>query len=345
MEWNREELDEMQKDALAEVGNISMGSAATALSQLVNSRVQITTPRVTLTTMKEVRSRYPVPCLVVKVNYLQGLKGENILIIKEEDALIITGLMLGLEPPKRPEKLDELGLSAIGEAMNQMMGSAATAMSDFLGRTIEITPPQVEHKDLNTEELEVNHLEENSPLVQVAFRIEVNDLLDSELLQLIPLDFAKRITSYLLSTLAGEETALEFPQEEAEPEGVVERGSGEDFVPGEEKEPAILEEEGAEEERIISGLDLPSGLGEEEVDRLDLIRDIPVEISAVLGKARVPLKLVTSLFPGDIVSLDRYVGEPVDLYANEQLVAKGEVVLVNGQFGVKITEIFRSKSA
>ncbi|NLX91594.1 MAG: flagellar motor switch phosphatase FliY [Firmicutes bacterium] len=344
-EGSGESLSEMQKDALAEVGNISLGASATALSELINKKVNITAPQVTLTTMKEVSLSYPVPCLVVMVNYVKGLDGNNILIINQEDALVIIGLMMGMEPPERPQELNELEISAISEAMNQMMGSAATAMSDFLDRMIDISPPEILYTKLNDEsQLGTLHFDENMPLVQVAFRMEVEGLIDSTLLQLIPLDFASEITSFLLSAFTGQEV----PEH---PEPVQDHEVSEvDETPAPPDEPAREEEEvpifaGEEQAAVVS---FPGGaaakqLSDEEYAKLNLIKDIPLEIRAVLGKARMPLKRVFSLLPGEIIGLNRFLGEPVELFAHERLVATGEVVLVNGQFGVKITEIVRPK--
>ena len=352
---SQEGLDDMQRDTLSEVGNISLGSSATALAILINRRVQITAPRVSLTNMKEVRARYPVPCLVVKVNYIKGLEGENVLIIKEDDALIITGLMMGMEPPEKPEKLEELELSAISEAMNQMMGAASTAMSDFFDRIIDISPPHLSYKDLHTDYLDTDDIAEDSPLAQISFRMEVEGLIDSELLQLVPLTFAKKMTDYLLSSLSGEDVGgfFDFTDEEHEGSGDFDTTEAEaaEWDPlemlqknaqgQESQQPGVLEEktvfyEETAEETAEAVLD------EQEFERLDMIRDIPVEISAVLGQTRISLRDVTSLFPGDIVSLERYIGEPVDILANDRLVARGEVVLVNGQFGVKITSKVKS---
>ena len=348
----QEGLDEMQRDTLSEVGNISLGSSATALAMLINRRVQITAPRVSLTSMKEVRTRFPVPCLVVKVNYIKGLEGENVLIIKEDDALIITGLMMGMEPPEKPEKLDELELSAVSEAMNQMMGAAATAMSDFFDRVIDISPPHLSYKDLHSDHLDSDDIAEDSPLAQISFRMEVEGLIDSELLQLVPLTFAQKMTAYLLSSLSGEDVDGFFDGEPVEKE----QEDVEDFITPDADTPAwdppeMLQKDGQTQEGKGSTLEekvvsrdavAEAGLDEQEYERLDMIRDIPVEISAVLGRTKIPLKTVTSLFPGDIVGLERYIGEPIDILANDRLVARGEVVLVNGQFGVKITSKIKS---
>ena len=339
-------LEKQYQDALAEVGNISLGAAATALSKLVNRLVQITTPKVNLLTLKEVRSNYPIPCLVVTVNYLKGLEGENVLIVRKDDALKIVGLMMGMEPPERPEDLGELELSAIGEAMNQMMGSAATAMSDLFSRSIDISPPLVSKKDLKTESVELDSLNEDSTVIQVAFRMVVENLLDSELLQLIPLEYGRKVASSLLATLvsgmAAEITAPAVQEAEAaSPEQAV--VAPEDvFTPVVEKDNVFSVREEAEAPSGLNTKAKNQALRQEEFEKINLIKDIPIEINAILGKARLPLKRVFSLSPGEIIALENYLGEPVELYANNQLVAKGEVVLVNSQFGVKITDMVRS---
>ena len=353
-------IDEVHKDTMAEVGNISMGSAATTLSQLVNKRIQITTPRVRLTTMGEIRKQYPIPSLVIIVRYLEGLQGENMLIVKETDALTISGLMMGMEPSEMPENLGDMELSALTEAMNQMMGSASTAMSDFLNRYIEISTPQLHHMHLETDRIDLQkddagtELQEDSPMLQISFRMEIEDLVDSELLHLVPLEFAREITASLFSSLEGtgqdaggeEAEVAAAAQQEAEQEE--EKSVLDDLLVDEVGEAAPTTQES---ESFISLQGSPSvtreaasEFDEEEMHRLNLIKDIPVEISAVFGKTRVPLKKVFSLSPGEVVSLDRYVGEPVELFANNRLMARGEVVLVNGSFGIKVTEIIRSNS-
>lgn len=324
-------LLEQQKDVLAEVGNISLGAAATVLSQLVNRGVQITTPKVSLKTMKEIRDHYPVPCLVARVFYLEGLDGDNVLVIKKEDALTVVGLMMGMEPPEKPHEMGDLELSAISEAMNQMMGATATAMSDFFDRRIDISHPELVYRDLNVEGVDLDEVKDDTILVQIAFRIEIDGLVDSEILQIIPLSFARDMSDSLLACFSAEkieEKAATVLEDESEREMEEE---------GEEKKEAYTWEEGRQ--IIASAEKMSSELPGDDYAKLELIKDIPVEVWAILGKNRIPLKQAFSLHSGEIVDLDRYVGEPVDLFANERLVAKGEVVLVNGYFGVKITSI------
>ena len=346
-------LDEEKKDALAEVGNISLGAAATALSQLVNRKVEITAPRVTLVTMEEVRASYPIPCLVVTVSYVKGLSGVNLFIIREEDALVIVGLMMGMEPPNVPAELGEMEASGISEAMNQMMGSSATAMANLFDRTIDISTPKIAYVDLKAESPKLEGIEGNAAMIQIAFRMVVDGSLDSELLQLIPVKYGNETASFLLDNLANSSQVLPDPFE-------FDMG---DETPFDQAAAALSEEvafvetakiytetpldgelfytgEGQKLHKIEGKKDF--GLRQEEYEKINLIRDIPVEISVILGRTRLPLKKIFSLHPGEVLSMDHYLGEPVEIFANERLVARGEVVLVNGQFGVKIIEMVRS---
>jgi flagellar motor switch protein FliN/FliY len=341
-------LDDQQKDALAEVGNISMGAAATVLSQLVNRKVQITAPRVSHVNINDIQANFPKPCVIVTVNYVKGLNGGNVFIVSRKDALCIVGLMLGMLPPEKPNDLEELELSAVSEAMNQMMGSAATAMADLFFCPVEISPPLVEYKDLQTEDIELSG--DHAPLIQVAFRMTIEDILDSELLQLMPIEHGGRAASFLLAGLAGGETDPESM------ENMLVKDEQEDYAmeeadavtPVQEDDPVAIYSKPPEEESFFP--DLPDAQnnflfnGHEDSEKIGLIRDIPLEIIAVFGKKKLSLREIFSIYPGETVPLEHQLGEPLDLFVNERLVGRGEVVLVNGQFGIKITEMIRSGS-
>ena len=328
------ELDELERDTLAEVGNISMGAASTALSTILDRKVWITVPSVGLTSRAEVQAKYPIPCLVITVNYVEGLEGSNLLVIKERDAAVIASLMMGEDGLNPPEELTDLHISAVSEAMNQMMGSSATAMSDMFGTRIQISPPDVEQVNLAVAD---DALQVAEPLVQVAFRLQVEGLLDSEMLQLIELDFARSTVERLLSpdaymastatveqdttaTAADEAAAVRW--DEADPESV-----------GSQPPWHYPPEEGG------SGY----GLGELGNLNIELIRNIPVKVRAILGRSRLPIETILRLGPGSIVELDTLDGEPIEILANDILIAKGEVVVVGEQFGVRITEISTPK--
>lgn len=318
-------LTDIEKDTLAEIGNISMGSAATALSTLVNRKVQITVPEVALSDVASIRMSYPVPCLLVNVQYLSGLKGDNLLVIREQDALVIGNLMMGEDGTNPPLELDEIYLSAVTEAMNMMMGSAATSMSELFHDTIDISPPTAEIRDLSSESL-TDEIPEKAPVVTVAFRIEIDDLVDSTMLQIIDLEFAKGMVSKLLPE--EEEPMVSEPvRVKAEPE-VVNVTSWDDL--------SAKPSTSATSAGTPQTTDASSQLGNLKVD---LIKDIPVQVRAILGRTRMTIDHILRLGPGNIVELDSFHGEPIEIYANDTLIARGEVVVVGEQFGIRVTEI------
>jgi len=317
-----EHLSHMEKETIAEVGNISLGAAASALSSILNRRVNITAPHLEILTVNQIKQSYPLPCLLVEVSYLSGLQGKNILLINQEDALVIAGLMMGTPGCSF---LGEMELSAIQEAMNQMMGYMATAMSEMFGQVVGITPPKL--TSCNLAEQELVGLEESSLAVQVSFSIQVEGAVDSKLIQVIPLDFAKKMAAFLLS---GGESALEmvFPEEAQETAAEPEPLAG--CIPDTESPvPAFFD-----------GKQIPPGelLNEDNWNKLEIAKEIPLEVTVILGKSKMPLGKLFTLNQGGIITLDQLAGEPVEIRINNKLIARGEVVLVNEQFGVRITQ-------
>lgn len=329
-----EPLSHMEKETIAEVGNISLGAAASALSAILNRRVYITTPRLEMRAVNQVKESYPVPCLLVEVKYLSGLQGSNILLIKQEDALVIAGLMLGSSPEQ--QSLGEMELSAIQEAMNQMMGYMATAMSEMFGQVVEISPPELTICDLADEELKL--LDESSPVVELAFTIQVEDFIDSKLIQVIPYDFAKKMTEFLLS-------GGEVPLEESLPKALSVEKAVEEPVEEPVEEAAALPQADAQEPSTASRY--PAAFNEAEPgsepevnswEKLELVRGIPLEVTVILGKTRVPLGELLALNRGGIIALNQAADNPVEIQINNKPVARGEIVLVDEQLGVRITE-------
>jgi flagellar motor switch protein FliN/FliY len=201
------DLSKLEIDTIAEVGNISLGSSATALSNILGKKVNISTPQVGLLKVRDLKRYYPVPCLLAEIKYISGLEGSNLLLIKEQDALLIAAQMMQVPLEEAGRELSEMELSAIGEAMNQMMGYASTAMSEMFNRQIQISPPHVGRCDLADNNAAVNGLPDDAPVVQVSFRMQVEEILDSIILQVIPLPFARKMASDLL---AG--TVADFPE-------------------------------------------------------------------------------------------------------------------------------------
>lgn len=338
------QLSHMEQETIAEVGNISLGAAASALSSIISRRVIITAPHVQVLTVNNIKQNFPVPCLLVEVSYLSGLKGDNILLIKQEDALAIAGLMMGAPGGS---SLGEMELSAIQEAMNQMMGYMATSMSEMFGQVIEITPPKL--TSCNLAEQELSRLQEEALAVQISFSIQVEGVIDSKLIQVIPVEFARQMAVFLLS---GGETTLELvspverqekaalelaspPEREekaAEPESLAVHTRSTD------PRPASLfagEQICAAGERIYADGEQPDA---DDWKKLDIVREIPLEVTVILGRTRAPLGNLFALDQGGVIYLDQLAGEPVEIRINDKLIARGEVVLINEQFGVRITQ-------
>ena len=209
-------LSSMEKDALGEIGNISMGSAATTLSVLLGHKVNITTPTVSVDTMSTIQNQYPMPYLVVEVGYVIGINGNNILAIQASDASIIADLMMGGDGLNPQEELNDIHMSAVGEAMNQMMGTVATSLSTMFNKKIDISPPKVNLIDLGAEDKITDLVNNDEPVVKTSFRMEVDGLIDSEIMQILPLDVAKEMVSFLMGGGA-EAEAQEAPAPAPEP--------------------------------------------------------------------------------------------------------------------------------
>ena len=209
-------LSSMEKDALGEIGNISMGSAATTLSVLLGHKVNITTPTVSVDTMSTIQNQYPMPYLVVEVGYVIGINGNNILAIQASDASIIADLMMGGDGLNPQEELTDIHMSAVGEAMNQMMGTVATSLSTMFNKKIDISPPKVNLIDLGAEDKITDLVNNDEPVVKTSFRMEVDGLIDSEIMQILPLDVAKEMVSFLMGGGA-EAEAQEAPVPAPEP--------------------------------------------------------------------------------------------------------------------------------
>lgn len=322
-------LEQIHEDALGEIGNISMGSAATALSQIINQRVTITTPRVQVSTIRELFNSFTVPYALVQVLYTEGLDGANLLVIKVSDAAIIADLMMGGDGVNPSTELNELALSAVGEAMNQMIGSAATAMSSMFQRRVAISPPQLRqvHAGTSVNEVEIPW-DPDTQIALVSFRMVIGELVDSEIMQVIPVDVAREQVKLLLGDAAGQPApgvgAEEVPQDKPQPEEV---------RPGES--PVALSTPEAGPPAQASQATTTGGLPR----NIELILDVPLNVSVILGRTRRPIKEVLSLIPGSVVELDKLANEPVEVLVNGHLIAEGEVVVINENFGVQVKRI------
>lgn len=332
------EIEQEIKDIIGEVGNISMSQAATTLSQLLNRTVKITTPRVSGATLKSIIEECEIPKVVTTIDFKEGLVGSNVLMIDVQDAVVIADLMMGNDGTEVDGKeLTELEFSAVAEAMNQMIGSASTAMATMFGKTIDISPPNVEEWD-SPKDATLEELTTENNVCKISFRLSVEGLLDSEIMQVLPLETANEITEIMLGdeaeVLAGREVVPEKPQvEQAETVEAPKEENEEKEAPKEEvtlQKPAFQELEDK---------------GQKSSPRnLDLIMDVPLDFSVVLGKSKKTIKDILSLGTGSVVELEKMTDEPLEIYVNGQLIAEGEVVVINESFGIRITNIL-SKEA
>ncbi len=338
--FTKVELNDLEKDTLAEVGNICLGASATTLATILDKAVDITTPRLSIVQAGEIASKHPVPCLKVDVKYTTGIEGSNLLLVKEDDAMAIASMMIGEFEQEKEVVLDEIGLSAVQEAMNQMMGSMATSMSELFQRTIEISPTNLELINLSEGLTVVEGLEADEEVVYIEFSITVEDVIDSVMIQVIPLQFAKNMAGYLLKTEHAdeEETIKTTDHDEIIQQPVI----------SDEVEEKIVAEEvaGQKKDQVTASVDYATKRSEDQkqsdpidLQKLDMVRDIPMDITVILGSTKLPLGKLFSLDRGSVVDLDRLNNEPVEILTNNRLLAKGEIVMVNDQLGIRITEI------
>ncbi len=423
-------LSEVEQDAIGEVANISMGSSATTLYSLVNRKVNITTPEVELAVWDNLLSMYERPCVFIQIKYTMGLDGTNILVLKEHDVRIITDLMMGGDGiVDDSEPLGELHLSAISEAMNQMMGSAATSLSTMLNSVIDISPPDSSLLDLN----KITAAEEIAPFlggkfVKISFRMQIGDLVDSTIMQLYPIDFAKKLVDTFISNQMGAMASEPEPEPAPAPSPAMDMGGVQDMggmngmqgmngmpgmdmgmqgmsgmngmpgmgmqgmngmpgmdmgmqgmngMPGMGMPNMGMPNMGMQGMNGMPGMGMPNmgmngmpGMGMPNMgmgmpapnvnvqpaqfqsfsqnmaavtgqENIGLIMDVPLEVTVELGRTSKSISDILDFAPGTIIELDRIAGEPIDVLVNGKFVAKGEVVVIEESFGVRVTEIIK----
>jgi len=343
------ELSEIERDLLGEVGNISMGSASTALSTIVGQPVNIATPVVTVTTLKELRDNYVLPNIALDVKFTSGISGGNLLVMKTIDAAVIASLMMGGDGKiEGTPELSEIEISAVSEAMNQMIGSAATSMATMFSRTVNISPPESKIWDDTTSPLS-DSIDEDEQVVQVAFKMTIGDLVDSAIMQVLPIETAKKIVDIMMGTEKVEEapkveTKSEVKAPKPEPTPVREPARQEAAYTSEAAEQEyytkpIERSQPQVEVRQASFAPLTKTPVYNSPRNIDLILDVPLEISVVLGKTKKNIRDILNLGTGSLIELDKLAEEPVEILVNGKKVAYGEVVVVDENFGVRITSI------
>ena len=412
-------FNSMELDAIGEIMNISLGSSATAVSNMLDHRVDITTPSVSVVSVDEFSIGDLEPAIGIEIRYVSGLEGSNIMLLKKSDVKVIVDILMGTETPDEEFELNELTISAVCEVMNQMMGAASTALSDFLGHPVNISTPQSFPLD-NMEEFKKDHFVSNSStLVVVRFLLSIEDILKSEFVNVMSVDLARELLAGFemnFGTVPSEESApapepkpapQPEPQPAPQPQSAAQSAGGPVLSQeeiermlggmGGQSQPAQPQQEPvqqapvqqapvqqapvqqapvqqapvqqvpvqqipvqqvpvqqaaptwpAPEPKLINAtpmsfapLDVEDRLGKEQADNLELIMSVPLEISVEIGRTRRKVEDILSFSKGSLVVLDKLAGDQVDLFVNGLCVARGDVVVIDDNFGVRITEVLK----
>lgn len=350
-----------EQDAIGEISNICMGTAATTLYSLVNQKVTITTPTVSISSWDELVSEYEKPCVFITISYKVGIEGNNVLILREDDVKVITDLMMGGDGTNPADELNDIHMSAICEAMNQMMGSSATSLSSMLGEMIDISPPSADLVNLIDEidESKVGSFHSKN-FVKVFFKMEIGDLVDSSIMQLYPIDLAKELFGKFVSSQEPEEPAKPEPKAAEQPTPAspppqpapqVDQNSGAPMMGqpmmGQPMMGQSMAYNYAPPMQDVNAQPVqfqPFNMGINPItqqENIDLIMDVPLEVTVELGRTSKSIKEILEFSPGTIIELDKIAGEPIDVLVNGKLVAKGEVVVIEESFGIRVTEIIK----
>lgn len=365
-----ESLTNIEMDALGEIGNISFGSSATTLATLLNQKVEITTPSISVIRKGELEEKFPVPYVGLTVNYTEGLTGSNLFILESKDAAIIADLMLGGTGEIENTELNEISLSAVQEAMNQMMGTAATSMSSVFNKKVDISPPSIAVIKINEDEAQ--ELTPNDDmLIKVSFQLKIGTLIDSKIMQLLPITFAKELVDQLLQSATSTEPTQEV-EEPSDSNLTDDLGLEDEFSQLMDEASAVIPEEEmttrnqTTDSMQSSSNSKPKQIGEEVPNKpvheaaftefkgeklteggqrnLNLLLDIPLQVTVELGRQNKTVQEILDLSPGSVVELDKLAGEPVDILINQKLIAKGEVVVIEENFGVRVTDILSQEA-
>lgn len=340
-------LDAFAQDALGEIGNISFGSSATALSALLGQKVEITTPTIGMINQNRLKDEFPHPYVAVQVQYTAGLIGMNLLVIKQSDAAIIADLMLGGDGLSPSPDLSEIQLSAVQEAMNQMMGAAATSMSTVFNKKVDISPPSIDLLNFKEDE-GIGKLPEDDLLVKVSFRLKIGELIDSNIMQLLPLKFSLKLVKGLMGEDNDEVAATSVAERPVHISPVTQEPMYAQAAAPQYNEPQYAAPQAMPQRPPQAPVHVQQAqfasfeanqLTQSESRNLNMLLDIPLQVTVELGRTKRSVKEILELTSGSIIELDKLAGEPVDILVNSRLVAKGEVVVIDENFGVRITDI------
>ena len=384
-------LSEMQLDAIGEIMNISMGSAATAVSELLNAKVWITTPKVSVVEASQLNYDRLEPAICVKIEYIKGLSGSNLMILKQDDVQLILNQLMGKPPVISPDfEFDELNISAVSEVMNQMMGASSTALADFLGMSIDIsTPTPYILSEVNIADLQ--NYEQTDMIAAINFDLTIDGVIKSEFISVLDIDLAATLADRVLGGATSTEAPAPEPQTTPAPtpapspvEQVAPAPSpipqampaqqpvqptapmptpqpmpdmyaqqGYYGYPGQpnpamyaqpvqpmmQPQPAV----NYRNAQLAQFENFEAPLGTEQKENLQLLMDVPLQISVEIGSTRKKIKDILEFSQGTIIELERQAGAPVDVMVNGNLIARGDVVVIDDNFAVRITEIVKSK--
>lgn len=400
-------LTDLQLDAVGEVMNISMGSSATAVSELLNCKVWITTPKVSIVRVGELNYDRLEPAIAVKIVYVKGLSGSNLMILKQDDVQLILNQLMGMPPVISPDfEFDELNISAVSEVMNQMMGASATALSDFLGTHIDIsTPTPYILSDVKIGDLQ--DLDDDTVVAAVNFDLTIDGVIKSEFISVLDVSLAEELANKLLamSGMAPDDTAEPEPapaptpapapvpempqmpspdmmQQQAAmpqmpqmptPDMMMQQQMAMPQMPQMPQMPTpdMMQQQmpygyppypnpmmyaqppmqampmqpqvNYQNAQLAQFESMDVALGSEQKDNLKLLMGVPLQISVEIGSTTRKIKDILDFAQGTIIELERQAGAPVDVIVNGNLIARGDVVVIDDNFAVRITEIVKSK--
>ncbi|MFT9274067.1 MULTISPECIES: flagellar motor switch phosphatase FliY [Liquorilactobacillus] len=354
---DKSKYDEKTKqDIIGEVGNISMSQAATTLSSILNHRVTITTPKVSRIYFKDLISGISTPKVATKVGFKEGLIGTNLMLLKVKDAIIIADLMMGGNGEPKSQDFTEIELSAVSEAMNQMIGSSATAMATMINRKVDILPPDVKVWR-EPDNVQYENIGGDQKIYEISFSLNVEGLIKSEIMQIFTEDMVADIANAVMSdkatvikghdkdeadqaaknnsnqTANAEQSTTENNQAASTAQATAGTNQAAGNTQATAAKPKQTVEVSKPEFQQLADEKVPQG------DNLDLIMDVPLNLSVVLGRAEKSVRDILSFNSGSVIELNHLTDEPLEILLNGKLIATGEVVVINENFGIRITNI------
>lgn len=387
------EFSSYEIDAVGEILNISMGSAATAVSELLNAKVWITTPQVNVVKAADLNYDRLEPAICVKIVYVSGISGQNMMVLKQDDVQLILNQLMGNPLVVSPDfEFDEMNISAVSEVMNQMMGASATALSDLLGISVDISTP-TPYLIEQTNFCQLAELDPDETIVAVTFNLSVDGVMNSEFMSVMSVELAKSLSGKMIEKFHGDEAEAQPAKQPAPAPAAQPAPAAPQSAPAPAPQPAAPAPQpdpaqgmaqpqqpapgaypyppqgqpaypgyGYQNQYAAYGAYPPPvppvniqnaqlhqfdamdfGLPTDQQDNLKLLMGVPLEISVEIGTAKRKVKDILEFTQGTIIELERQAGAPVDVVVNGNLIARGDVVVIDDNFAVRITEIVKSK--